>query len=137
MTIPARGMDHPHYRYSALPVRPRLLWPQGAPLAVTVYLYLEYWDLVDESGDVRPSRYGHRAFPDVLHHTWFEHGNRIDIFRVLEALDRFGFTASIAVNAMAAERYPWLIQHLKQRGHEFIAHGHAATRMRTYAAGCR
>ena len=129
MTRPSLGMDHPHYEYLPLPARPRLMWPNGAPLAISIYLYLEYWAMEQGAGRVRDPRYNRRSFPDVLHHTWFEHGNRIDIFRVLDALSKHGFKISVATNAMAAERYTALIERLAAYNVEFVAHGLSATEM--------
>src|SRR4051794_31536378 len=103
MTLPAPGMDHPHYAYSPLPARPRLVWPGEAPLAISIYLYVEYWSMEVGGGRIRDPRYNRRSYPDVLHHTWFEHGNRIDIFRVLDALAKHGFRISAPTNAVAAE----------------------------------
>jgi peptidoglycan/xylan/chitin deacetylase (PgdA/CDA1 family) len=50
---------------------------------------------------------------------------------VLDVLDRYQVRAGVAVNAMAAERYPYLIEQFKKRKYEFIAHGHSANRMIT------
>ena len=58
-------------------------------------------------------------------------GNRTGIFRVLDVLDRYQVRAGVAVNALAAERYPYLIEQFKRRKYEFIAHGHSANRMIT------
>ena len=69
--------------------------------------------------------------PDYRTWTQREYGNRIGIFRVLDVLDRYQIRAGVAVNAMAAERYPYLIEQFKKRKYEFIAHGISANRMIT------
>ena len=61
--------------------------------------------------------------PDYRTWTQREYGNRTGIFRVLDVLDRYQIRAGVAVNAMAAERYPYLIEQFKKRKYEFIAHG--------------
>ena len=50
MTKPAPGMDHDLYRYSPLPERPKLTWPNGERLAFFVLLHLEYWELEPPEG---------------------------------------------------------------------------------------
>ena len=57
MTTLRRGMDHDLYAFSALPERPALVWPNGARLAVTVLLHLEYWELQAPEGSVRDNRF--------------------------------------------------------------------------------
>jgi peptidoglycan/xylan/chitin deacetylase (PgdA/CDA1 family) len=48
---------------------------------------------------------------------------------VLDVLDRYQIRAVSRVNAMAAERYPFLIEQFKKRKYEFIAHGVSGNRM--------
>jgi allantoinase len=128
----APGMDHDLYPYSPLPGRPPLAWPGGARVAFAPVVYLEHWELDpppcalidprfrDPLGDFRP---------DYRSYTWREYGVRIGIFRVFEALDRHGLTATVAANAAAFERYPVLVEECLRRGWEIAAHGSHATRM--------
>jgi peptidoglycan/xylan/chitin deacetylase (PgdA/CDA1 family) len=123
------GMDHALYPYRTLDEGPRFVWPDGARIALTVTLMLEYRELdapadrdrriVSPLGDFRP---------DWL--TWSQHayGNRVGIFRVLDMLDRFGLVPSVALGAEAARRHPELVDELLRRGASFMAHGTFATR---------
>jgi len=131
MTVPSLGMDHPHYRYSPLPARPRLVWPDDARLAVTVYLHLEYFSMAQGPSIVRDPRYNSRAWPDVLHHSWFEYGNRVGIFRILDVLREHGVRITVPANAVAAERNPRVVEQLAELGAEFIGHGLTATEMQS------
>ncbi|WP_158277122.1 polysaccharide deacetylase family protein [Serinibacter arcticus] len=72
---------------------------------------------------------GARPFPDYARLTHREYGHRVGIFRILDVLEQFGVTPTIALDAMTAEFYPWLVRHLQQRGVTFLAHGIAVTRM--------
>jgi peptidoglycan/xylan/chitin deacetylase (PgdA/CDA1 family) len=131
--LPA-GMDNPWYDYAPFPKRPRLTWPRNARVAFFVVLHLEYWELEpakDSHRDPRiVSEFG-SFVPDYRTWTQREYGNRTGIFRVLDVLDRYQIRAGVAVNALAAERYPYLIEQFKKRRYEFIAHGHSANRMIT------
>ena len=134
MTKPGPGMDHDLYRYSPLPKRPKLTWPNGERLAFFVLLHLEYWELEPPPGSHHDTRFkGPRGdyFPDYRNFTQREYGNRIGIFRILDLLDRHGLRATVAANAGACARYPYLVEECLRRGYEFVAHGDYQSRMIT------
>ncbi|HKO09649.1 MAG TPA: polysaccharide deacetylase, partial [Alphaproteobacteria bacterium] len=124
------GMDNPYYAYAPMPARPRLGWPNGASVAFWVLLHLEYWELDPPKEAVRDPRFVSEFgnfFPDYRTWSQREYGNRVGIFRILEALDRHGIRATLAAGAAACERYPYLIAECLKRGYEVIAHGSHAT----------
>jgi peptidoglycan/xylan/chitin deacetylase (PgdA/CDA1 family) len=128
------GMDHALYDYSPFPKRPKLNWPRNARVAFCVVLHLEYFELMPAENSYKDPRlvneFGNYV-PDFRTWTQREYGNRAGIFRVLDVLDRYQIRAGVAVNAMAAERYPFLVEQFKKRKYEFIAHGISANRMIT------
>ncbi|EDP65342.1 chitooligosaccharide deacetylase [alpha proteobacterium BAL199] len=130
----APGMDHDLYPFSALPNRPPMSWPNGARVAFAVILHLEHWELDPPAAAVRDPRFKDPMGdfrPDFRAYTLREYGNRVGIFRIFDALDRHGIRPTVAVNAAACERYPFLIEECRRRGWEFAAHGTHATRMVT------
>ena len=130
----APGMDHDLYPFSALPDRPPLRWPGGARVAFTVTLHLEHWELDPPAAAVRDPRFKDPMGdfrPDYRAYTLREYGNRVGIFREFEALDRHGIRPTVAANATACERYPYLVEECLRRGWEFAAHATHATRMVT------
>jgi peptidoglycan/xylan/chitin deacetylase (PgdA/CDA1 family) len=125
------GMDHAHYPFRTLAEAPRFAWPGGARLAFTVTLVLDSWELEPPAGSSADPRIVSplgRFSPDWLTWSQREYGARVGIFRVLDALDRFGVTPSVALGSAAAERYPELLDALMQRNACFLAHGSHATR---------
>jgi allantoinase len=125
------GMDHAHSAFRTLTEAPRFTWPDGARIAFTVTLMLDYWE-VNPPEDARPdprivSPLG-KFFPDWLTWSQREYGARVGIFRVLDVLDRFGVTPSVALGAAAAKRYPELLDELVRRNACLLAHGTYATR---------
>lgn len=130
----APGMDHSLYDYRAASTREALEWPEGARVAFAPVVYLEHWPLQPTPGGYADPRfrdpYG-KFQPDYRTHTWREYGTRIGIFRLFEALDRYGMTATLAVNADAIVHYPNLIEEALRRGWEIAAHGGAADAMVT------
>jgi peptidoglycan/xylan/chitin deacetylase (PgdA/CDA1 family) len=126
------GMDNPWYDYSPFPQRPKLTWPKNARVAICVVLPLEYYELLPAEDSIRDSRFVGEFgnyHPDYRTWTQREYGNRTGIFRVMDVLDRYQVRAGVAVNAMAAERYPYLIEQFRKRKYEFIAHGTSANRL--------
>src|SRR5262249_43195139 len=106
------GMDHAWYDYSPFPARPRLTWPGNARVAFCVVLHLEYWELLPDEKSYKDPRFlgEFGSFPpDYRTWTQREFGNRVGIFRVLDVLDRYQIRAGVAVNAVAGERYPFLV----------------------------
>lgn len=105
------GMDHAHHPFRTLPEAPRFAWPGGARIALTVTLVLDCWEIdppEDANRDPRIVSPLGRFFPDWLTWSRREYGARVGIFRVLDALDRFGITPSVALGAAAVRRYPEL-----------------------------
>ena len=99
------GMDQTHHAFRTLTEAPRFTWPDGARTALTVTLVLDYWELdppKDASRDPRIVSPLGSFFPDWLTWSQREYGARVGIFRVLEVLDRFGLTPSVALGAAAA-----------------------------------
>jgi peptidoglycan/xylan/chitin deacetylase (PgdA/CDA1 family) len=60
-----------------------------------------------------------------------EYGHRVGIFRVLDVLEKHGIRPTIAMDAMTARHYGYLVRHCMERGCEMIAHGISASRMIT------
>lgn len=117
------GMDHDRYSWSTLPTRKKVSWPGGARVAVWVAPALEWFPLDMKSKPFKPPGALVMAYPDLRNYTLRDYGNRVGIFRVMKALDRFGIRGSVAVNAAVAARYPSLIKACVERGWEVIASG--------------
>ncbi len=116
------GMDHERYDWSMLERREPVTWPGRAPLALWINVCVEHFPLNPQSPGFKAPGNMTMPYPDLRHYTLRDYGNRVGIFRVLEALDRYGFHASFAVNGELVERYPYLTRRLAERG-ELLAHG--------------
>ena len=117
------GMDHDRYAWSMLPRRNRVSWPGGARIALWVVPILEWFPLDMKGKPFKPPGALVTSYPDLRHYTLRDYGNRVGIFRVMKALDRFGIRASVAANAAVAARHPSLITACVERGWEVIANG--------------
>ena len=130
------GMDHDHYAWTPLnATRPQLEWPRKAAVALCAIVVLEHTEWQPTADSFRVANlaggYGWGPFPDVTAWSHREYGNRVGIFRVLDVLERHGIRPMVAMDALTAKHYPYLVRHCLDRGAEFIGHGIAATRMIT------
>lgn len=118
-----RGMDHDRYEWSQLHEREPVKWPGGARLALWINVCVQFYPL-NQRGKPFPTPGGMTMpYPDLRHFSLREYGNRVGIFRLLDACDRFGLKPSFAVNGTLVERSPYLVSVLRERGDEILAHG--------------
>ena len=117
------GMDHDRYPWSQLHERESVAWPDGAGLALWVNICVQFFPL-DQRGKPFPPPGGMTMpYPDLRHFSLRDYGNRVGIFRLLDACDRFRLKPSFAINGAICERAPGLIQALCERDCEIVAHG--------------
>jgi peptidoglycan/xylan/chitin deacetylase (PgdA/CDA1 family) len=130
-----RQMDNPYYAWSPISTRPRLSWPDEAPVALCVLLSLEHLEWFPPRGSfIPPSSVGYGPYPELFQLTGvskYEYGNRVGVFRVLEILDRLGIRATVAIDSALAAANPFLAEACVSRGCEIVAHGRAYSRMIT------
>jgi len=116
------GYDHDLYGYSPLPTRAPLHWPEGKALAVWFCVSVEWFPITPADKPFRAPGHMQTAYPDYRHYTARDYGNRVGVYRLLDAFAKAGIPASFAVNAAIAERYPALVADIAAAGHEIIAH---------------
>jgi allantoinase len=116
------GMDHDRYAWSMLAQRAPVTWPQGKKLALWVNVSLQHFPLNPKGQPVKLPGSMSMPYPDLRHYTLRDYGNRVGIYRFLQAFDRYGVKPSFAINACLAERYPALLDAVLQRGDEILGH---------------
>ena len=117
------GMDHDRYDWSVLPRRKPVVWPAGARVALWVVPALEWFPLDMKGVPFKPPGAMVTAYPDLRHYTLRDYGNRVGIFRIMQALEAHRIRATVAVNAAVAVRYPALLAECTRRHWEVIANG--------------
>ena len=129
------GMDHEHYDWSPLSTRGILRWPDNARIALSVVVTLEHMEWVAPEGSFQAANLAGgsaaRPFPDYARISHREYGHRVGIYRVLDVLERHGIRPTIAMDALTASNYPYLVRHCLDRGCEIIGHGISVNRMIT------
>ncbi len=117
------GMDHDRYDWSMLAGRRPVTWPEGKRLALWVNVSMQFFPLNQVGKPFPPAGGMTTAYPDLRHYTLREYGNRVGIYRILEAFDRFRVRPTFAFNARLARRYPYLLRRIVERGDELVCHG--------------
>ncbi len=124
ITYPRRreGYDHDLYAWSNMHDRAPVSWPDGKSVAVWLCVSLEWFPITPEDKPFRAPGHMVTPYPDYRHYTVRDYGNRVGVWRMLDAFKAAGVRASFATNAAIAERYPQLIEAVLADGHEIIAH---------------
>jgi allantoinase len=118
----APGYDHDLYGWSNMHERTPVSWPGQKRVAVWVCVSLEWFPITPSDQPFRAPGHMQTAYPDFRHYTARDYGNRIGVWRFLEAFEKAGVKASFATNAAIAERYHELVEAVLAGGHEVIAH---------------
>ena len=116
------GYDHDLYSWSSIFDRAPVRWPEGRSVAVWLCVSLEHFPLVPGDTPFRAPGHMQTPYPDYRHYTARDYGNRVGVYRLLDAFAAAGVTASFATNAALAERVPELIRDVLSAGHEIVAH---------------
>lgn len=117
------GMDHGRYDWSVLARRPPVAWPGQARIALWVTASLQWFPLDMKGQPFKPPGALQTAYPDLRHYTLRDYGNRVGIYRIMQALDHHGIRATAAMNAAVALRHPHLLNACLTRGWEILGHG--------------
>jgi len=123
--------DRTPYATSSIVSRSPLSWPKGAPVAFAVVVSTEHYELQPAPASFTPANvpggFGRAPYPDVRAFSQRDYGNRVGVFRVIEALERFAVPASAAIDAEVAVRYPYIARQFTKRGFDILGHGRAVT----------
>jgi hypothetical protein len=117
------------YAWSPIISRGPLRWPHGKRLAVIITMNCEYWDLTKDTKEPYYAG-GPPMLPDHLpgnvadypNFTWREYGQRVGVWRMFKLFDGMGVPLSVTINAKTATERPEIIDYVKARGWEFVAH---------------
>ena len=114
-------MEHGRFEYSPIARRPVLKMPNDARVAVWITPNVEHYHWNKPA--IALTQMTTSLKPDVLNYAWRDYGARVGIWRVMEILEKHGFTATAALNAEVCEQYPDIIKEGNRLGWEWMAHG--------------
>ncbi|MDO5604302.1 MAG: polysaccharide deacetylase family protein [Paracoccus sp. (in: a-proteobacteria)] len=117
------GYDHGRYEWKMLSDRAPIVWPGGKPLALWVNVSLQFYPLNQRGVPFKVPNGMVMPYPDLRHFTLRDYGNRVGIYRILQAFSARDIRPTFAINARLAEQTPYLMNRLRDYGAEFICHG--------------
>lgn len=92
-------------------------------MALWITVPVEFFPLDASSQPVRALGALDRGYPDFWSYSNRDYGARLGIYRIMRVLDCFKLRASAIVNAMAATRYPRVIEEIVRRNWEIASGG--------------
>jgi allantoinase len=122
----APGSDPRLYDYLPYNRRPKILWPNGAKVAVWIAPNIEFYEYQPPDNPKRKP--WARPLPDILAYSHRDYGNRVGWRRMMEAMDNHGFRGSVSLNVALCDHHPEIIEACAKRGWEFFSHGIYNTR---------
>ncbi len=125
LTYPRRqyGMDQDLYPWRPVQAGKSVALPGDRNLAVALIVPIEHHGLNPSGKPFKHPGAMVTPYPDLRHYTTRDYGNRVGVFRILDALDHAGLKATFPINAMALERLEPLVHAIQSAGHEIAAYG--------------
>ena len=117
------GMDHDRYDWSLLNTRPKISWPNDKKLALWVNVPIQFFPLNQRGEPFKVPGGMTMPYPDLRHFSLRDYGNRVGIYRLLKAFDKYNISPTFAINARAAKRMPYLMDLISERKSDVICHG--------------
>jgi len=114
------------FAYAPITRRPKLVWPNGARVAVWVIPNIELFPLDERMPDGPGGSGG--LIPDVLTWATRDYGNRVGIWRLMEVMARHGVRGTVALNSEVCDAHPEIIDEAKKLGWEFMGHNQSNVR---------
>ena len=114
------------FAYTPITRRPKLVWPNGARVAVWVIPNIELFPLDERMPDGPGGSGG--LIPDVLTWATRDYGNRVGIWRLMEVMARHGVRGTVALNSELCDAHPEIIDEAKKLGWEFMGHNQSNVR---------
>jgi hypothetical protein len=140
--VMAESQPPSSYEFVALPDRGPLRFPGGARLALILTINLEYWEK-SRPGQREPLFTGGpmtipHALPgdvwDTANWTWREYGQRVGVWRLIDAFDRAGVKPSCTVNGLLMTERRRIVDAVNGRGWELVPHNWAQNDVLSYYA---
>ncbi|MGQ0656310.1 MAG: polysaccharide deacetylase family protein [Betaproteobacteria bacterium] len=111
------------FPYSPINRRPKLELPGGARLALWVVTNIEFFALdkpMPGDSNERPQPGDHT--PMVRHWAQRDYGNRVGVYRVMDALRAHGVRSTVALNSAVCDHHPQLVEDCLALGWEMMGH---------------
>ncbi|MSO73155.1 MAG: polysaccharide deacetylase [Rhodospirillaceae bacterium] len=114
------------YDYWPYENRPKIVWPNGARVALWVAPNIEFYEINPPANPQRAA--WSRPHPDVLTYASRDYGNRAGHWRLMDVMDKYKIRGSVSLNVALIDHHPEIIEACTERNWEFFSHGIYNTR---------
>jgi allantoinase len=118
-------LSHGRATYTPAYARPVLTpFPGGARLALHPIVNVEVWDFAKPMPRTAlPPPPGGGTVPDVPNFAWYQYGQRVGIWRLLETFARHDARPTLSINSAVCREYPEIVARTNAAGWEMMPHG--------------
>jgi peptidoglycan/xylan/chitin deacetylase (PgdA/CDA1 family) len=119
----SKSTQSPRYDFEPIIYRKPVRFPKGERLAVLIYVNIEHvpFGSTALAHAIYPGTL--QLSPDILNHGWRDYGNRVGLWRIMEAMDKHGFRGTVNLNSDVCREYPQIIREGNARNWEWGAQG--------------
>ena len=119
----SKSTQSPRYDFEPIIYREPVRFPRGERLAVLIYVNIEHvpFGSTALAHAIYPGTL--QFSPDILNHGWRDYGNRVGLWRIMEAMDKHGFRGTVNLNSDVCREYPQIIKEGNARKWEWGAQG--------------
>jgi peptidoglycan/xylan/chitin deacetylase (PgdA/CDA1 family) len=114
------------FPYTPITRRPKIVWPNGARVALWVIPNIEFFPLNERMPDSPGGSGG--LIPDVIAWSMRDYGNRVGIYRIMEVMQRYRVRGTVALNSEICDEHPEIIDEAKRLGWELMGHNQSNVR---------
>jgi peptidoglycan/xylan/chitin deacetylase (PgdA/CDA1 family) len=114
------------YDYLPWVSRPKISWPNDARIAVWVAPNIEFYELMPPPNMTKNA--WQRPNPDVMNYAWRDYGNRVGVFRMIDAMRELDVRGSVSLNVAVCQHHPEIIRKCVELNWELFSHGIYNTR---------
>ena len=125
MALPPDRVD-----YSPIIDRPPITWPGKARVALWISPNVEHYEYLP-AFDAKRDPYPRSPHPDVQQYSYYDYGNRVGFWRMLDVLDRHAARCTVSLNLAVLDHFPEVKQAMVERQWAFMSHGRYNTQYMT------
>src|SRR5262249_14832723 len=112
------------FKYRPIKGRPKLIWPNGAKVALWINPNVEFFaldDVMPGNNNERVAR-DHAHVPNVRNWAVRDYGNRVGVWRLMETMSKHGMRGTAALNSEVCNHHPEVIREMVRLGWELMGH---------------
>jgi hypothetical protein len=114
--------------YSPIVTRPQVTWPGGKQLALWVVPNIEHYEFTPPPAVGRVTWDRVPREPDVREYSFRDYGNRVGLWRMVEAFDDHGVVPTVSLNLAVLDLFPEIRDLIVGRAWCVMSHGIFNTR---------